>query len=369
MERIPLIKPYLPPGTKERVCNILDGGFLTEGPVTRELEELFKSYVGCSHALAVTSCTTGLEIALRALGIGTGDEVIVPDYTYPATADAVAIVGATPVIVDVSKDTMLIDYDMIEKAITPATKAVMPVSEFGNPLDHDKLNEIKAKYKLYIIEDAACSLGSEYKGKKTGNIADISVFSLHPRKFITSGEGGIIATNNSAWADKMESYKHFGMRVENGRISMQFDEIGTNYKLSNILAGVAVGQMEIADKLLARRIELAESYKKMLLPHTGITIPSVTKNGKHSYQTFSVFTENRDTVMANMRAKGIEVQIGTYSLHMHKAFQNKSKVRLSGTFEDSRCSYEKCLALPMYYEMTDRIQEIVVDELKKQCAE
>lgn len=366
MEKIPLIKPYLPPGTKERVCEVLDGGFLTEGPVTKELESLAKEYIGCRHALAVTSCTTGLELALRALGIGPGDEVIAPDYTYPATADAIAIVGAKPVIVDVSKDTMLMDYDLAEKAVTPATKAIMPVSEFGNPLDHDRLAAIKKKHKLHIIEDAACSLGSEYKEVKTGNIADISVFSMHPRKFITSGEGGIITTNNAEWADAMESYKHFGMRVEDGKISLSFDHIGTNYKLSNILAAVAVGQMKMARELLSRRVALAENYKRLLSGQSGIKIPSTTVGGKHSYQTFSVFIDGRDKVMANMRAEGIEVQIGTYSLHLHRAFQDASKVRLFGSFEGSRHACEKCLALPMYHEMDERTQKTVVEKLLKE---
>lgn len=139
MRKIPLIKPYITDEVKQKVCEVLDSGYLTEGPTTKEFEDMFKKYIGCRHALAVTSCTTGLEIALRVLNIGPGDEVIVPDYTYPATADVVAIVGARPVIVDVSRSTMLIDYNSIEKAITKYTRAIMPVSIFGNPLDHEKL--------------------------------------------------------------------------------------------------------------------------------------------------------------------------------------------------------------------------------------
>jgi len=133
MQKIPLIKPYITKEIKDKVCEVLDSGYLTEGPVTKELQETFKHYIRCRHAIAVTSCTTGLELALRVLSIGPGDEVIVPDYTYPATADVVAITGATVVIVDVSKDTMLINYEALEKAITPRTKAIIPVSIFGNP--------------------------------------------------------------------------------------------------------------------------------------------------------------------------------------------------------------------------------------------
>ena len=146
---------------------------------------------------------------------------------------------------------MLIDYDRIGDAITDKTRAIIPVSGFGNPLDYDRLSEIKQRYGVYVIEDAACSIGAEYKEVKVGNQADISVFSLHPRKFITTGEGGLITTNNPEWADRMVSYKHFGMGVHQSRLSTDFVRIGTNYKLSNILAALGLGQMAKIDELLA----------------------------------------------------------------------------------------------------------------------
>src|SRR5262249_5577014 len=160
-----------------------------------------------------------------------GDEVIVPDFTYPATADAVAIVGATAVLVDVDPRTFLIDYDAIDAAITPKTKAIMPVSEFGNPLDYSALERIRKQYGLPIIEDAACAIGSAYRGVKTGNRADITVFSLHPRKFITTGEGGIVTTGNPCWAEWMDAYKHFGIVGKDAAGKPAFQRVGTNYKL------------------------------------------------------------------------------------------------------------------------------------------
>ncbi|MEQ9166588.1 MAG: DegT/DnrJ/EryC1/StrS aminotransferase family protein, partial [Fulvivirga sp.] len=166
---IPLIKPFITQEIKDKVLEVLDSGYLTEGPVTREFENKLKEFLGVNNCLAVTSATTGLEVALRAFNIGLGDEVIVPDYTYPATAGVVPIVGAKAVIVDVDKHTMNIDYDAIEAAITPRTKALIPVSLFGSPLDYDRLNTIKHKHNLVIIEDAACSIGAEFKGEKVGN--------------------------------------------------------------------------------------------------------------------------------------------------------------------------------------------------------
>lgn len=364
MYKIPLIKPYLPEGTKEKVLQVLDSGYLTEGPVTAEFENIVKDFIGCGHVLAVTSCTTGLELALRALSIGPGDEVVTADYTYPATADVIRIVGADAVIVDVSKDTMIIDYDALEKAITPKTKAIIPVSIFGNPLDYERLERIKKKYNVRIVEDAACSLGAEYKGGKAGTQADIAVFSLHPRKFLTSGEGGLVTTNNPDWADWMNSYKHFGMGHSATREGTGFEMIGTNYKLSNILAAVALEQSKQIDVLLGRRRKLAANYIEMLKGVNGVTLPAVTYGGLHSYQTFSVFVEERDRIMKAMRGIGIEVQIGTYSLHMHNAFKQPG-IRLEGPFEGSKYAFEHCLALPLFHEMQAEQQQTVVNELRK----
>ncbi len=365
MNQIPLIKPYITQEIKDRVGAVLDSGYLTEGPITKEFENSIKLYVGCKHAIAVTSCTTGLEMALRALGIGPGDEVIIPDYTYPATADVVAIVGAIAVIVDVSPQTMLINYDALEAAITPKTKAVIPVSIFGNPLDYDRLNNIKKKHGIYIIEDAACALGAEYKGAKIGNQADISVFSHHPRKFITTGEGGTITTSNDEWAAWMDSYKHFGMGASPSREGTVFARIGSNYKLSNILAAVGLGQMCHIDELLSCRSALAESYRTLLKDVPGIDIPPTTPGGKHSYQSFCIFVPDRDRIMLEMRAKGIEVQIGTYALHMHPAFAEGPQIIHRGPLNGSRYAYDHCLTLPLYHDLLKTDQETVVTMLKE----
>lgn len=365
MKNIPLMKPYITEEVKRKVNEVLDSGMLTEGNVTRELEAQFQAYVGCNRVLAVTSCTTGLEMALRALGVGPGDEVIVPDYTYPATADVVAIVGAKTVIVDVSEKNMLIDYEAMERAVTPRTKAVIPVSLFGNPLDADKLSAFRSRCGVPIIEDAACSIGAEFRGRKVGALADISVFSLHPRKFITTGEGGIVTTDSHAFADWMDSYKHFGMGKSVERVSVSFERIGTNYKLSNILAAVGVVQMRHVETLLARRRELAANYASMLEKMPGVKMPSVVANGKHSHQSFCLFIENRNEVMAKMREKGIEVQIGTYSLHMHKAFAEHPDVVIAGEMSGSKYAFEHCLALPLYHELTVTDQARVVEELGK----
>ncbi|MBW1789373.1 MAG: DegT/DnrJ/EryC1/StrS family aminotransferase [Deltaproteobacteria bacterium] len=358
--QIPLIKPFLPEGVKKKLWEVLESGYLTEGEVTREFEAAVRQYVGCGHALAVTSCTTGLEMALRCLGVGAGDEVIVPDYTYPATADVAAIVGARIVIVDVSRDTMLIDYDELESAVSPRTRAVIPVSGFGNPLDWDRLSEIRERHGIHMIEDAACSLGAEYRGVKVGNQGDISVFSLHPRKFVTTGEGGLVTTQDREWAEWMLSYKHFGMGVQDSRLTARFERIGSNYKMSNLLAAVGLVQMERIEELLERRLCLTQRYIDRLEGHERIAIPRTTLHGKHSRQSFCIHIDNRDAVMNEMRERGVEAQIGTYALHMHPAFAPSSQCRIVGELKGSRYAFDHCLALPLYHEMTEEDQEYVV---------
>jgi dTDP-4-amino-4,6-dideoxygalactose transaminase len=369
MNKIPLIRPYLPPGTKERVCAVLDSGYLTEGPVTKEFENVFKKYVGASYALAVCNCTVGLEVALRALGIGPGDEVIVPDYTYPATAAVVNIVGATVVLVDVNRESMLIDYAALEAAITPRTKAVIPVSIFGNPLDYGPLNALKAKHGFYIIEDAACSIGAAQGGQMVGSQADISVFSLHPRKFVTTGEGGMITTNNPVWAEWMDSYKHFGMACGTApREGIVFERIGTNYKLSNILSAVGLSQMFVVDELLQRRRQLAARYDSLLALVRGVTLPTTVAGGRHSYQTYCIFVERRDEVMKKIREQGIELQIGTYSLHRHPAYHISPLCCHPASLDNSNWVCMHALALPLFHEMQNAEQDRVIGAIVMELA-
>lgn len=360
---IPLIKPFINDAIKAKVLEILDSGYLTEGPVTHALEDIFCTYIGTIHAVAFTSCTTGLETSLRALGIKSGDEIIIPDYTYPATASVVNIVGADAVIVDINPRNMLIDYDEIEKVITSKTKAIMPVSLFGNPLDYDRLNSIKHKYGLYIIEDAACSIGTSFQGVKTGKLADISVFSMHPRKFITTGEGGMLTTENQEWAEWIQSYKHFGLGSPKPGAPVLFDQIGTNYKLSDLLSAVGLEQMRLVDELLDRRICLANNYKELIGDIEQIELPSVTHHGVHAYQSFCVFIENRNQVMLDMINKGIEVQIGTYSLHKQPAYSDNDHYRLVGEMKGSMYAYDHALTLPLFHELTFDDQDYIIEEL------
>lgn len=363
--RIPLTRPFVPAEARDQLLAVLESGYLTEGPVTRKLEEAVRRITGARHALAVCNCTLGLEMALRAMEIGAGDEVVVPDYTYPATAHVVRMVGARLVIVDVDPRTMLMDFRALEDALTEQTRAVIPVSLFGNPLDYDRLNRIREQHDLRVLEDAACALGAERNGTRVGSLADISVFSLHPRKVVTTGEGGLVTTNDPRWAEWMESFKHFGLRGTASGPQAAFDQIGTNLKMSDLQAAVGLAQMRQLDAILVQRAALAERYRQLLADLGGVDLPEVTPGGRHSWQSFCVFVDNRDAVLQRLRKQGIEAQIGTYALHRQRAFRPGPDVILHGDLPGSRYAFEHCLCLPLYHQMTTEEQEIVVDELGK----
>ena len=362
-KKIKLIEPVIGKEEIRNVSEVLRSGWLTEGPRTEELEERIKQYVGVDYAVAATSCTTAIELALRALEIGPGDEVIVPDFTHPATGNMVRWVGATPVLVDVDPFSYNIDFKEIEKAITKKTRCILPVSWGGNPLDIRPLDEMKEKHDLSIVEDAACSLGAEYGGKKTGKMADITCLSFHPRKIITTGEGGMAITDDPTYAGRIRHLKKFGMEAKDGEIT--FTGNGTNYKLSDVLAAIGMAQMDKIDAIIKRRIGLAKHYTDLLTSIDSVRTPEKKKNAKHTYQTYAVYIEKdgvRDKIIEDLREKNIETQIGTYSLHLQPSYKRAKKI---GKLAEAEKLYRNLLALPMCHSMTKADQEYVVSELKK----
>ncbi|NJB69506.1 dTDP-4-amino-4,6-dideoxygalactose transaminase [Desulfobaculum xiamenense] len=362
-DRIPLARPCVTAAVRERVLAVLDSGQLTEGPVTAELESQWAAFTGATHAVAATSCTTGLELVLRTLGVGPGDEVLVPDFTYPATALAVLNVGADVVLVDVDPRTMLVDYRAMEEAAGPNVRVAVPVSIFGNPLDYGQLAHLSNRG-ITIVEDAACALGATFGGRRVGSLADVSVFSMHPRKTVTTGEGGMITTSDGELAERLRSCKHFGMVADaDSPTGMCFSCEGTNLKLSDVLAAIGVAQMERIDAILAERAALAAGYVALLADAPGVTLPEITPGGTHGWQSFCVFVERRDEIMARMRRHNIEAQIGTYALHMQPVFRDNPRCRLHGTMEGGRRVFSRCLALPLFVGMTAAQQRRVVDEL------
>lgn len=367
---IPLARPSTDESELAAVANVLRSGWLAgQGPSGTELEEGFKRLTGCAHAVAVNNCTAGLHLALAALGAGCGDEVLVADYSFPATGHAVLYCGASPVFVDVRADTGTMDPDLVEDAITPRTRGVLAVDALGIPADWDPLHEIARRHGLFLIEDAACAVGGMYRGRPCGSFGDVAVFSLHARKCITCGEGGVLTTDNQPVAQRARHSACFGMETAFARQSANalplpvFSDLGYNYKLSDMLAAIASVQLSKLDGFTRRRRTIAARYAEMLAEVPGILAPSVPGDRIPTWQTYAVAVQeplDRDVIAGALRAVGIGCNIGTYALHRQDVYG--PAVRECPVSDGL---FRRHLALPMYADLTDTEQDRVVETLGK----
>lgn len=359
--KIYLSRPLVGEEELDLIRQVIESKHLVDGPMTRKFEKTVSEYVGAKHGIATTSCTTAMEVSLRAMGVGLGDEVLVPDFTHPATALVVQMVGAEPILTDVDIDSYNINADIIKAAITDKTKCIIPVSIFGNPVDMKPINELKDKGQINIVEDAACSLGSEIDGRRVGSLTDITCFSFHPRKVFAMGDGGMITTNDDNLAEIANSMKRFGVSKIDGK--GRFTRYGSNYRLSDILGAVGLGQVRKIQEIVNDRIEKAKNYDKLLKDMEHVRIPIVKPNVKHNYQTYAVYIEKegiRDEIIREMRSRGIETQIGTYALHLEPIF---AKVRRCSELSNSTRLFKNLLALPLHHELTYENQVFVCENL------
>lgn len=362
-ERIPLIEPVVGDEELNNVREVLDSGYMTQGPFSKEFEELFSDFVDAEIAITATSCTTGMEMALEAVGVKEGDEVVVPDFTHPATANAVVRVGADPVLVDVKRETYNIDPNEVSEAVTENTSAVLPVSWGGQPLNPGPLQEMAQEYDLSIVEDAACAAGAAYDGEPVGSQFDVSVFSFHPRKVLTTGEGGVVTTDDPSLEETMRQIKNFGTNPETDVGFVRAD--ATNYRFSDVLAAIGVAQLEKREEIIDRRREIAARYDDLLNSVEGVTPPVEPDEARHTYQSYSVFVEVgddevRDNLIETLAEANIETQIGTYALQNTEAFADAKRV---GELETSAALEANLLTLPVAHSMTKSDQERVVNEL------
>jgi perosamine synthetase len=326
------------------VAAVLESGMLTMGPKVVELELKLARACEVEHAVAVSSGTAALHAAVYALGIGPGDEVIVPAYTFPATANVVALVGATPVLVDVDPETMNIDPAQVE--LSERTKAIVAVHLFGRPARLDELPETT------IVEDAAGALGARRAGRACGGLGALGCLSFHPRKIVTTGEGGAVTTNDAELAAAARELRHHGWRGDD------MPRPGLNYRLSDINAAVGIPQMRRLDELLAARTRLATAYAERLqeLP---VILPRADDGDVHGWQAYVIQVERRDDVLAALRAQGIEAQIGTYALHLLGAYRDQ------GFFPGAQHAFEHALALPFHSRLSEGDLDRVAEALDK----
>lgn len=365
---IPLSRPSTDEQELEAVRRVLESGWLAgQGPHGTELEGKFATLTGRTHAIAVNNCTAGLHLALQALGIGPGDEVVVPDYTFPATAHAVLFCGAVPVFADVLAATGTIDPESLESVMTSRTRAVIAVDSLGVPADWDEIATLTDQWQIPLIEDAACAAGGVYRDRPCGSFGAAAVFSLHARKGITTGEGGVIVTDDPQLAETVRRTSCFGMRSAFSRQAAtgldipEFATLGYNYKLSDILAAVGAAQFDKLADFLQERRALASRYAELLEDVSWVTAPSVPEDRLATWQTYAVTVDegvSRDRVVSALREQGIGANIGTYSLTQQPVYPTGS-----GSCPVSADLFARQLAIPMFNGLTGAEQVRVVEAL------
>lgn len=366
--RIPLTRPSLGQEELDEIASVLATGHLTQGPKVTEFERVVAERTGTRHAVATTSATTALHLTLAAMGIGQGDDVLVPDYTFPATSNVVVQVGARPVLVDIDPTTFTVDPGDLERKRTPETKAIMPVHAFGLAADMDRVCAFAAAHGIQVVEDAACALGTTYRGRSVGGFGVAGCFSFHPRKSVTTGEGGMITTDDDDLAERIRLLRSHGGVREGNRFT--FVDAGYNYRLSDILAAVGVAQLRKLDALLVRRRAIADRYRELLAGDDRVALPHVPIWGGHVYQSFVVLLDpeiDRDRVIRELSAVGVETTLGTYALHREPYFRRL----LDASERDAPNSAEvfrRALTLPLFPDMNDEDLAFVVDHLGSSIA-
>jgi dTDP-4-amino-4,6-dideoxygalactose transaminase len=356
--------PYTDERELEEIAKVLSTGYFTQGPKTVEFEQKVADYIGCKYAFAMSSCTTALHLSLVVLDVQPGDEVLVADFTFPATANVVVQLGATPVLVDIDLDTFTVNLDDLRRKITSKTKAIIPVDAFGCAADFDAIQKVAAEHNLPVIEDAATAIGTKYYDRFCGNLTTLGCFSFHPRKVITTGEGGMITTNDDELGARIKLLRsHGGVRTG---AWFQFEEAGFNYRLSDVLSAMGVAQMEKLSWLVDRKQQLAASLSRRLAGIPGIRIPVEPKWGGHIYQSYVILIDeglDRDKIVEEMKARGIETTLGTYALHDQPFFQRTFGYK-SGQLPASHAAFTRTITLPLYPQMGEGDLDQVADTLK-----
>lgn len=376
---IPLFRPYLDENELNEIKSVLDSKWLTQGPKVKEFEKMISEKLNVKHVIVCSSCTAALHLSLLSVGVLPGDDVLVADYTFPATGHAVMHCKANPIFVDVDPLTYNLDIQDAVNKITPRTKAIIPVHTFGQVAEMDEILKFAKKNNLYVIEDAACAFGSKYKGFMAGTIGDIGCFSFHATKGITTGEGGCVVTNNDEIAKQVRSLFTFGSekhasweREKNKSFSIPvFTTSGFNYKMSDIAAACGVAQIRKLDKIIRRKRDLAEYWDSKLVNMSYITAPYVKSYNYHNYQGYCTLVDgriNRDNIIQSLKDRGIGSQIGTYSSFIQPAYNSEYKCLTSLDV------YNRSLRLPLYYNLKKEdidivayeLEEIIGDEIKNE---
>lgn len=365
---IPYGRQWLDEEDVRAVAEVLRSDWLTTGPAVERFEQAIHEFTGARHAVAVSSGTAALHAAVQALGIGPGDEVIVPAMTFVATANAVVFEGGTPVFADVDAGTLLLDPAEVERKITPRTRAVIAVDYAGQPCDYDRLRSITDRHGLALIADACHSLGAEYKGRRVGLLADLTAFSFHPVKHITTGEGGMIVTNDGLLAGRMRRFRNHGIGTDHRQRSAagawfyEMEELGYNYRISDIQCALGTSQLRKLPGWLARRTEIAALYDEAL-PSSPCFEPLAVRpevtHARHLYVVQSAPGINREAAFHAFRTRGIGVNVHYVPVHLHP-FYRRRFATAAGLCPCAEQAYERLLSLPLYPRLRDSEVQAVI---------
>ncbi|MBW4476384.1 MAG: DegT/DnrJ/EryC1/StrS family aminotransferase [Tolypothrix brevis GSE-NOS-MK-07-07A] len=394
MQYIPIAKPWMGEPEAEAARRAIMSGWVTQGPEVAAFEQEFAAYVGAKSACAVSNCTTALHLALLAVGVQPGDEVITVSHSYIATANSIRYCGATPVFVDIEPQTYNINPMLIEDVISDHTRAILVVHQMGMPCNLKAILEIAHRYNLPVIEDAACAIGSEILwdgnwekiGKPHG---DIACFSFHPRKVITTGDGGMLTTNNPEWDKQFRLWRQHGMSVpdtvRHGAKQVIFDSypmLGYNYRMTDIQAAVGREQIKRLPEIVERRRYLAQQYHEKLADVPGLKLPTQPNWTRSNWQSFCVrLTEKYDQVqvMQRMLDAGIATRRGIMCAHRESAYQSEPwscgvkpkacecEARKCDRLSESEQAQDGSILLPLFHHMTQQEQDYVVKVLKMAC--
>lgn len=387
--KIPIAKPYLGDEERAAILRPLETGWLVQGPYVAEFERRFAGYTHAGHAVATTSCTTALHLAAAALGVKPGDEVIVPGFTWVSTANVIESLGGRAVFCDIELDSFNIDVAAIEPLVTPRTVGVIPVHLFGLAADMDPILSLARARKLWVLEDAACSFGGWYQGRHTGTLGDAGCFSFHPRKSITTGEGGMVTTARADLDPILRSLRDHGASrsdlerhtEKDGFLLADYDRLGYNYRMTDIQAALGCAQLDRADFILRTRTEIARRYDDLLRDVDWLARPTTPAGYVHGYQAYVTLfrpeestlanyerlSARRDRVMRDLEEHGVATRQGTHAPIAVGYYREKYELHPEA-YPRSLFADRLTLALPLYVGLTADDQAYVVDELRRAYA-
>ncbi len=370
---IPVARPCFGLEEEQAVLEVLRSGWVSQGPRVVEFEKRFAEYVRAQHAVAVSSCTTALHLALLAAGIRPGDEVLCPSFSFIATANAIVYAGATPVFVDIDRETYNLSPTAIAKAITPKTRAILAVHQIGLPCAVDEILAIAKQHKLQVVEDAACAIGSEYQGRRIGLPHSLmACFSFHPRKILSTGEGGMITTNDAGIAARLRRLRQHGMTVSDlarhaarSVVFESYEEVGYNYRMTDLQAAIGLVQLRRLDEFLTQRRHMAARYSKRLAALGWLTPPKVPEGCLHNFQSYMVRMQptapvTRNDLMQQLLERGISTRRGIMAIH-HEAPYRGPQWEQNLPETDTAC--QETLVLPLYHQLTEKEQDCVIDSI------